>query len=132
MLSIMFAKTNCSNPKELVGQSIDTHTRIKAIKTYAKVEHTNLVAVLIDAPTQVKSVHHSDLHTFATHKVQLRPTPKSENVNETVSIRQYSKRQRQREKMTTLSEKSWSLFVKRKHILNAYHQTTASELSNQN
>ncbi|MFV8456140.1 hypothetical protein ACNO5M_13700 [Vibrio owensii] len=137
MLSILFAKSHCADPHQLVGQPIDAHTHIKAVKVYRNIANHVLFAALIDAPTSITApIPHAQFEGFAIHCVRLRPLPsksaiftpydkRHDNDKQRLSHEQKRslKRRRQKDKMSSLCEQSWTRFIKPKHILNAYEQS---------
>lgn len=137
MLSILFAKSHCADPHQLVGQPIDAHTHIKAVKVYRGTAKHTLFAALIDAPTPITApIPHAQFQGFAIHTVMLRQRP-SKAPMLTPCIKTYDrqqqglsheqkrnlKRRRQKDKMTSLCEQSWTRFIKPKHIFKAYEQS---------
>ncbi|MDK9770064.1 MULTISPECIES: hypothetical protein [Vibrio] len=137
MLSILFAKSHCADPHQLVGQPIDAHTHIKAVKVYRGTAKHTLFAALIDAPTPITApIPHAEFEGFAIHSVMLRPRPSKKTMltpyfdacgrqqqGLSHERKRNLKRRRQKDKMTALSEQSWTRFIKPKHILKAYEQS---------
>ena len=133
MLSIIFAKPHCADPHQLVGQSIDAHSHIKAIKVYNDTAHHTLFAALVDAPKPVKAqISHALFESFAVHSVKLRQgSSKASFLRQDIAShgsqqKRHRKRRRQKEKMTSLSEQTWTRFIKRKHLLKAYRATDSN------
>ena len=137
MLSILFAKSHCADPHQLVGQPIDAHTHIKAVKVYRGTAKHTLFAALIDAPAPITApMPHAQFEGFAIHCVKLRQRPSNapmltpdvgghDHHQQSLSREQKRslKRRRQKDKMSSLCEQSWTRFIKPKHILNAYEQS---------
>lgn len=127
MLTIIFAKTALLDPVRLSGPLSHRDMTIKEVKNYGRIQSDIIFAALLESPDGKLPVKLSEsFDIFKVHHPHLRQStylPSTSLNNDKRSIRKRVRHQK-REKKCTFSESSWTRFVKRKHLVNAYKEHT--------
>ncbi|MGX9517292.1 hypothetical protein ACWX0P_00335 [Vibrio mediterranei] len=124
MLAIIFAKTASVEPTQCVGPTLIADVVIKQIRHYGHVEAETLFAALVESSNGTFPCHLShSFDVFKIHKPQLRRStelPDMASSTPNKACLRHRQRHRQRERKCQLTEGTWTRFIKRKHLLDAY------------
>ncbi len=126
MLTIIFAKTALLDPVQLIGPLPTPNMAVKRIKPYGQINRDTLFAALIESPDgKLPPQLSNTFDILKVHPARLRKpseTPHHSEPKAPCRLCRQRRRHLQRERKCTLSESTWTRFVKRKHIIHAYQQ----------
>jgi hypothetical protein len=136
MLAIIFAKTSVLDPTQCLGQTLISDVTIKQVQHYGQIRTNTLFAALVESPNGTFPSRLSNtFDVLKIHTPQLRRTTEPPEItppNLKICGR-HRKRHRQRERKCHLTERSWTRFIKRKHLLDAFeHYSNLSDTDEEN